>query len=230
MTSLPLFFFFLLPSLLLSPSLSTASLRVVLRPQPHAPPSFPRSRADRFLVLSALSAAQLDAVASGADNGGGAVRLRVFFGGPYLLCLAADAENAAAVRLILRRQPHLLPFLEPEVAVTDAEQWAPLHAAAARGDCGEVRRLGPEALGARDGGGHGVRRRLPAPASWGTTPFERGEKERREEEEEEEERQRSHFTAVDRSTMAYKGIVCKAMAYKGFSFLQWQIGDWVQLQ
>ncbi|KAL6853745.1 hypothetical protein ACP4OV_019774 [Aristida adscensionis] len=136
--------------------LSTASLRVVLRPQPHAPPSFPRSRADRFLVLSALSAAQLDAAASGADNGGGggggvsAVRLRVFFGGPYLLRLAADAGDAAAVRLILRRQPHLLPFLEPEAAVPDAEHWAPLHAAAARGDCGEVRRLGPEALGARD--------------------------------------------------------------------------------
>ncbi|KAL6880090.1 hypothetical protein ACP4OV_011655 [Aristida adscensionis] len=182
MTSLPLIFFFLLPSLLLSPSLSTASLRVVLCLQPHAPPSFPRSRADRFLVLSALSAAQLDAAASGADNGGGAgvsaVRLRVFFGGPYLLCLAADAGDAAAVRLILRRQPHLLPFLEPEAAVPNAEQWAPLHAAAARGDCGEVRRLGPEALGAHDGGGHGVRRRLPAPAPWGTTPSERGERRR----------------------------------------------------
>ncbi|KAL6848637.1 hypothetical protein ACP4OV_021220 [Aristida adscensionis] len=179
MTSLLLFFFFLLPSLL-SPSLSTASLHVVLRPQPHAPPSFPCSRADRFLVLSTLSAAQLSAAASGADNGGGvsAVRLRVFFGGPYLLRLAADAGDAAAVRLILRRQPHLLLFLEPEAAVPDVEQWAPLHTAAARGDCGEVRRLGPEALGARDYGGHGVRRRLPAPAPWGTTPSEREERRR----------------------------------------------------
>ncbi|KAL6614239.1 hypothetical protein ACP70R_036509 [Stipagrostis hirtigluma subsp. patula] len=129
--------------------LSTATLRVVLRPQPHAPPSFPRSRADRFLVLSALSAAQLDS--AGADGSGvSAARLRVFFGGPYLLRLAADAGDSAAVRLILRRQPHLLPFLEPEAAVPDAEQWAALHAAAARGDSGEVRRLGPEALGARD--------------------------------------------------------------------------------
>ncbi|WVZ68303.1 hypothetical protein U9M48_017261 [Paspalum notatum var. saurae] len=98
------------------PPLSSASLRVVLRPQPHAPPSFPRSRADRFLVLSSLSAARLDSVADGEGGAGagvGAVRLRVFFGGPYLLRLAADAGDAAVVRLILRRQPHLLPLLEP---------------------------------------------------------------------------------------------------------------------
>jgi ankyrin repeat protein len=54
------------------------------------------------------------------------------------------------VRLILRRQPHLAPVLEPEAPVPNAEHWAPLHAAAARGDCGEVRRLGPDALAARD--------------------------------------------------------------------------------
>lgn len=140
------------------PPLSSAPLRVVLRPQPHAPPSFPRSRADRFLVLSSLSAARLDA-AGGAADGVGAVRLRVFFGGPHLLRLAADAGDAAAVRLILRRQPHLLPVLEsPPAAAPDAEreQWAPMHAAAARGDCGEVRRLGPEALAARDREGRTV--------------------------------------------------------------------------
>ncbi|RLM91357.1 hypothetical protein C2845_PM08G29890 [Panicum miliaceum] len=138
--------------------LSSASLRVVLRPQAHPPPSFPRSRADRFLVLSSLSAAHLDAAGATDDTGGvSAVRLRVFFGGPYLLRLAADAGDAAAVRLILRRQPHLLPFLEPHPAAPDAaEQWAPLHAAAARGDCGEVRRLGPEALAARDREGRTV--------------------------------------------------------------------------
>lgn len=153
------------------PPLSTASLRVVLRPQPHAPPSFPRSRADRFLVLSSLSAARLDDSAVGATAGGStdvtgtgvsAVRLRVFFGGPYLLRLAADAGDAAAVRLILRRQPHLLPVLEhlQAAAAPDAEQWAPPpplpHAAAARGDCGEVRQLGPDALAARDREGRTV--------------------------------------------------------------------------
>ncbi|CAO2182464.1 unnamed protein product [Urochloa humidicola] len=148
--------------------LSSASLRVVLRPQAHPPPSFPRSRADRFLVLSSLSAAHLDAAAGATDDtttggGGGvsAVRLRVFFGGPYLLRLAADAGDAAAVRLILRRQPHLLPFLEPQAAAAapdhHADQyWAPVHAAAARGDCGEVRRLGPQALAARDREGRTV--------------------------------------------------------------------------
>ncbi|KAF8716894.1 hypothetical protein HU200_025995 [Digitaria exilis] len=146
--------------------LSSASLRVVLRPQPHPPPSFPRSRADRFLVLSSLSAAHLDSSSAGDDAGAGggggvcAVRLRVFFGGPYLLRLAADAGDSAAVRLILRRQPHLLPFLEhqPQLAAApgDAERWATLHAAAARGDCGEVRRLGPEALAARDREGRTV--------------------------------------------------------------------------
>ncbi|PUZ54152.1 hypothetical protein GQ55_5G107000 [Panicum hallii var. hallii] len=138
--------------------LSSASLRVVLRPQAHPPPSFPRSRADRFLVLFSLSAAHLDAAGATDDTGGvSAVRLRVFFGGPYLLRLAADAGDAAAVRLILRRQPHLLPFLEPQPAAPDAaEQWAPLHAAAARGDWGEVRRLGPEALAARDREGRTV--------------------------------------------------------------------------
>uniref|UniRef100_A0A0E0FV94 MSP domain-containing protein n=1 Tax=Oryza nivara TaxID=4536 RepID=A0A0E0FV94_ORYNI len=133
--------------------LSSASLRVVLRPQQHAPASFPRSRGDRFLVLSSLSAAHLDSSASSSAATGGttAIRLRVFFGGPYLLRLAAEAGDAAAVRLILRRQPHLLPLLEPEAAVPDgAEQWAPLHAAAARGDTGEVRRLGPDSMGARD--------------------------------------------------------------------------------
>jgi len=132
----------------------------VLRPQAHPPPSFPRSRADRFLVISSLSAARLDAATddTGACGGGvSAVRLRVFFGGPYLLRRAADAGDAAAVRLILRRQPHLLPFLEPQPAAPDAaEKWAPLHAAAASGDCAEVRRLGPEALAARDREGRTV--------------------------------------------------------------------------
>jgi hypothetical protein len=149
-TSSPLKFLVSPPRGTLQP-LSSATIRVVLRPQPHAPQSFPRSRADHFLVLSSLSAAHLDSAASITGSAAaGAIRLRVFFGGPYLLRLAADAGDSAAVRLILRRQPHLVPVLEPEAPVPDAEQWAPLHAAAARGDCEEVRRLGPEALAARD--------------------------------------------------------------------------------
>ncbi|XP_051227022.1 uncharacterized protein [Lolium perenne] len=149
-TSSPLKFLVSPPRGTLQP-LSSATIRVVLRPQPHAPQSFPRSRADRFLVLSSLSAAHLDSAASITGSAAaGAIRLRVFFGGPYLLRLAADAGDSAAVRLILRRQPQLLPVLQPEALMPDTEQWAPLHAAAARGDCEEVRRLGPEALAARD--------------------------------------------------------------------------------
>ncbi|GJM92680.1 hypothetical protein PR202_ga09171 [Eleusine coracana subsp. coracana] len=160
-TSSPLKFLVSPPRGAVAP-LSTATLRVVLRPQAQPPPSFPRSRADRFLVLSSLSAAHLDS--STAETSGGAacasVRLRVFFGGPYLLRLAADAGDAAAVRLILRRQPHLLPVLgAPEAAAAapgdGAEQWA-VHAAAARGDYGELRKLGPEALAARDREGRTV--------------------------------------------------------------------------
>jgi hypothetical protein len=89
------------------PPLSTASSRVVLDPQPHAPPSFPRSRAHRFLVLTSFSATHLDSVGAMAgsndDSSVSVIRLRVFFGRPYLLRLAADAGDAAAVRFILRR-------------------------------------------------------------------------------------------------------------------------------
>ncbi|XP_047053873.1 protein VAPYRIN-like [Lolium rigidum] len=149
-TSSPLKFLVSPPRGALQP-LSSATIRVVLRPQPHAPQTFPRSRGDLFLVLSSLSAAHLDSAASITGSAAaGAIRLRVFFGGPYLLRLAADAGDSAAVRLILRRQPQLLPVLQPEALMPDTEQWAPLHAAAARGDCEEVRRLGPEALAARD--------------------------------------------------------------------------------
>lgn len=148
-TSSPLRFLVSPPRGSLAP-LSSSSIRVVLRPQPHPPQCFPRSRADRFLVLSSLSAAHLDGPGSGSASS--AIRLRVFFGGPYLLRLAADAGDAAAVRLILRRQPHLLPVLQPAAAavapVPDAGE--ELHAAAARGDRAEVRRLGAEGLEARD--------------------------------------------------------------------------------
>ncbi|GJN17287.1 hypothetical protein PR202_gb04342 [Eleusine coracana subsp. coracana] len=158
-TSSPLKFLVSPPRGAVAP-LSTAALRVVLRPQAQPPPSFPRSRADRFLVLSSLSAAHLDSSGAETTSACASVRLRVFFGGPYLLRLAADAGDAAAVRLILRRQPHLLPVLgAPEAAAAApgdaAEQWA-VHAAAARGDYGELRKLGPEALDARDREGRTV--------------------------------------------------------------------------
>lgn len=157
-TSSPLKFLVSPPRGAVSP-LSTATLRVVLRPQAQPPPSFPRSRADRFLVLSSLSAAHLDASETPGGGGGAcsSIRLRVFFGGPYLLRLAADAGDAAAVRLILRRQPHLMPVLAPAAAAAvpgDAAE--PVHAAAARGDYGELRKLGPEALAARDREGRTV--------------------------------------------------------------------------
>lgn len=42
------------------------------------------------------------------------------------------------------------------MAPDDAKWWAAMHAATSRGDCGEVRHLGPEALAARDQEGRTV--------------------------------------------------------------------------
>jgi hypothetical protein len=89
------------------PPLSTASSHVVLDPQPHAPPTIPSSRAHRFLILTSFSATHLDSMGAMAgsndDNSVSVIRLRVFFGRPYLLCLVVNAGDAAAVRFILHR-------------------------------------------------------------------------------------------------------------------------------
>ncbi|KAJ3703132.1 hypothetical protein LUZ61_006837 [Rhynchospora tenuis] len=117
------------------PPLSAITLQIILRPQALPPATFPRSSTDRFLLRSALSPADLDrpTVISSFPS----IRLRVCYVGPYLLQLATSTGDAASARLILHRQPHLLPLLDPsnENDSPPFEQsWLPIHASAASGD------------------------------------------------------------------------------------------------
>ncbi|XP_072954443.1 uncharacterized protein [Typha angustifolia] len=141
----------------LLPPLSSSLLQIILLPQPHPPPSFPRSSSDRFLILSSLSPSQFHHPPPPSSS----IRLRVAFAGPFLLRLAAESGDSAAARLILRRQPHLLPLLDHQIGDggDDPIGWTPIHAAAAKGDLEELStRLAEEeataySVDARDGEG-----------------------------------------------------------------------------
>lgn len=138
------------------PPLSSAALHVILRPQPHPPTSFPRSPSDRFLIKASVSDASVPASHD--------VKLKVAYVGPFLLRHASAVGDAAAVRHLLRRQPHLLPLLPPEApsastplpvaAAATPKGWTWAHAAAATGELEELRRaLEEDGQEARDAEG-----------------------------------------------------------------------------
>ncbi|KAG6519669.1 protein VAPYRIN-like [Zingiber officinale] len=124
------------------PPMASAALHVILRPQPHPPTSFPRSPSDRFLIKASVSDAS---VPTSHD-----VKLKVAYVGPFLLRHAAALGDTAAVRHLLRRQPHLLPLLPqeapsasaplPAAAAATPKGWTWAHASAASGELEELRR------------------------------------------------------------------------------------------
>ncbi|KAF3330615.1 receptor-interacting serine/threonine-protein kinase 4-like protein [Carex littledalei] len=124
------------------PPLSAITLQVILRPQTLPPSTFPRSSTDRFLIRSALSPADLDRpiVISSFPS----IRLRVSYVGPYLLRLATSSGDSASARLILDRQPYLLPLLDPSNENDNhllEQSWLPIHASAAAGDYNKLVQL-----------------------------------------------------------------------------------------
>ncbi|XP_009410555.2 protein VAPYRIN-like [Musa acuminata AAA Group] len=130
------------PAGVLAPHAS-AALHVILRPQPHPPTAFPRSPSDRFLIKASLSSDRGDSATPSHSHD---VKLKVAYVGPFLLRHAAALGDAAAVRHLLRRQPHLLPLLPPEAPATPAaaatpKGWTGVHAAAAAGEWEELRRM-----------------------------------------------------------------------------------------
>ncbi|RWV93754.1 hypothetical protein GW17_00043765 [Ensete ventricosum] len=129
------------------PPLASAALHVILRPQPHPPTAFPRSPSDRFLIKASLSSDRGDSATPSHSHD---VKLKVAYVGPFLLRHAAALGDAAAIRHLLRRQPHLLPLLPPEAPATPAaaaaaaatpKGWTGVHAAAAAGEWVELRRM-----------------------------------------------------------------------------------------
>ncbi|KAH6762808.1 hypothetical protein C2S52_020241 [Perilla frutescens var. hirtella] len=110
----------------LVPPLSSAAFQVVLKPQPHLPPTFPRSPSDRFLLKTAaapdLSSDSPESTHSELVNQWFAsspprpthdVKLKVYFVGPFLLTHAVAAGDFEAVRGIVKRQRSVVPELPP---------------------------------------------------------------------------------------------------------------------
>ncbi|XP_073282331.1 uncharacterized protein [Primulina huaijiensis] len=104
------------PSGLVAP-LSCATFQIVLKPQSHLPPTFPRSPADRFLLKTAVApdlnidspeSTQSEVVNrwfnSGPHRPTYDVKLKVYFVGPFLLTHAVGAGDIEAVKGIIKRQ------------------------------------------------------------------------------------------------------------------------------
>ncbi|XP_050386275.1 protein VAPYRIN-like [Argentina anserina] len=104
------------------PPLSSATFQVILKPQPHLPPSFPRSPSDRFLIKtaeyfplrrpSADDSESINSFFRGARNIRD-IKLKVAFVGPVLLRHAVCGGDVEAVRNIIRRQRTILAELGP---------------------------------------------------------------------------------------------------------------------
>lgn len=101
----------------LVPPLSSATFQIVLKPQSHLPPTFPRSPSDRFLLKTAAApdlptdspeSTQSELVNrwfnSAAHRSTYDVKLKVYFVGPFLLTHAVGAGHFEAVRSIIKRQ------------------------------------------------------------------------------------------------------------------------------
>ncbi|KAL1535484.1 hypothetical protein AAHA92_28257 [Salvia divinorum] len=123
----------------LVPPLSSASFQIVLKPQPHLPPSFPRSPSDRFLLkISPAPDLPLDSPESTHPqlanrwfdrvNSVHDVKLKVYFVGKFLLSHAVSGGDLDSVRGIIKRQRSIVPDL------TDREAEALYRAAARHSD------------------------------------------------------------------------------------------------
>ncbi|KAK6135782.1 hypothetical protein DH2020_030477 [Rehmannia glutinosa] len=122
----------------LVPPLSSATFQIVLKPQSHLPPTFPRSPSDRFLLKTAAApdlsdespeANQSDIVNrwfnSAPHRPTYDVKLKVYFVGPFLLTHAVGAGDFEAVRSIIKRQRSVvseLPAGEAESLYRAASQ------------------------------------------------------------------------------------------------------------
>ncbi|XP_073145061.1 protein VAPYRIN-LIKE-like [Henckelia pumila] len=104
------------PSGLVAP-LSAATFQIVLKPQSHLPPTFPRSPSDRFLLKTAVApdlnvdpseSTQSELVNrwfnSAPHRPTYDVKLKVYFVGPFLLTHAVGAGDFEAVKGIIKRQ------------------------------------------------------------------------------------------------------------------------------
>nr|XP_011469939.1 PREDICTED: serine/threonine-protein phosphatase 6 regulatory ankyrin repeat subunit B-like isoform X2 [Fragaria vesca subsp. vesca] len=100
------------------PPSSSATFQVILKPQPHLPPSFPRSPSDRFLIKAARlphPSADVNAFFKGPRRTSD-LKLKVAFVGPVLLKHAVRGGDLEAVRNIIRRQRTVLAEMRPAEA------------------------------------------------------------------------------------------------------------------
>lgn len=110
----------------LLPPLGYATLQIILKPQPQAPPAFPRSPSDRFLLKTALFPADVSQSTDGEflnswfstlpRGSTHDIRLKVAFVGLFLLHHAVGKGDCEAVKNIIKRQKQILLNLAPNEA------------------------------------------------------------------------------------------------------------------
>ncbi|KAL3521281.1 hypothetical protein ACH5RR_019430 [Cinchona calisaya] len=106
----------------LIPPLSTTTFQIILKPQSHLPPTFPRSPSDRFLIKTALATDDefLNSWFNSVPHSTRPttdLKLKVAFVGPFLLHHAAGLGDIDAVRSIIKRQRSLVA----DLSTRDAE-------------------------------------------------------------------------------------------------------------
>lgn len=96
----------------LIPPLSISTFQVILKPQSHLPPSYPRSPKDRFLIKTAEFTANssdndsINALFASCSYGFSTydIKLKVAFVGSFLLCDAVSRGDLECVRSLIKRQ------------------------------------------------------------------------------------------------------------------------------